>query len=542
MLDLAGPGRQLLFDPACGSGTILLAAARRGYARVAGQELNTSLALVTALRLALAESSAYNVHAGDSLRHDAYPRGTADAVVCNPPFADRNWGLEELANDSRWEYEVPSRLESELAWVQHALAHVAPGGMVVMLMPPAAAGRPSGRRVRQNLVRRGALRAVVSLPPRLAAHYAVSLQIWILQRPDKPQAPSHLLFVDASGFSADQTRRDNQPAIGGQAWDAVRGLINRAWTTFSSDPALVSELSEIAVAVPVIDLLDEEVDLAPGRHLFAGRPLRVSSDELAARRTRLTEKIVRLAELLPEVPLLDGGPDGAIREATLDELAQTGAIFIRRTGTRSADHKEADAGPRIRGRVLTGRDMARATPPSEVTEVIVDEVRNPPIREGDVLVPLVGRRLTARVATDLDVGAYLSPTVFLIRPDPATVDSWFLAGFLSSSDGGRQAARMTSTLGEHMRFDPRRVRIPLPPIGTQREYGEAFRKLWEFARTLRAAHDLGIDFVRDIVDATAAPLAETADREEGFDHVLDVGAERRRESALGLYRGAVSRD
>lgn len=187
----------------------------------------------------------------------------------------------------------------------------------------------------------------------------------------------------------------------------------------------------------------------------------------------------------------------------------------------------ADTGPRLRARVLTGRDMASATPPSEVTEVIADQVRNPPIREGDVLVPLVGRRLTARVATGLDVGAYLSPTVFLIRPDPATVDPWFLAGFLSSSDGGRQAARMTSTLGEHIRFDPRRVRIPLPSIETQRVYGEAFRKLWEFARTLRAAHDLGIDFVRDMIDATAAPLGEAADRGEGDDHVLDVTAERR---------------
>ena len=112
------------------------------------------------------------------------------------------------------------------------------------------------------------------------------------------------------------------------------------------------------------------------------------------------------------------------------------------------------------------------------------------------------------------MGAYLSSTVFLIRPDTATIDPWFLAGFLSSSEGGRQAARMTSTLGEHIRFDPRRVRIPLLPIATQRAYGEAFRKLWEFTRTLRAAHDQGIDFVRDMIDATASSLGETADREE----------------------------
>ncbi len=214
--------------------------------------------------------------------------------------------------------------------------------------------------------------------------------------------------------------------------------------------------------------------------------------------------IARLAELLPALPGPGSGQAQTAREVSLDELAQTGAVFIRRAATRPADEEEHTA-PRVRARVVTGRDIARATPPSEVTEVTADEVRNPAIREGDVLVPLVGRRLAARVATELDVGAYPSPTVVLIRPDPATVDPWFLAGFLSSSDGDRQAARMTSTLGEHTRFDPRRVRIPLPPISTQRAHGEAFRKLWEFTQTLRAAHDLGIDFVQDMTDLTTSP-------------------------------------
>ena len=86
------------------------------------------------------------------------------------------------------------------------------------------------------------------------------------------------------------------------------------------------------------------------------------------------------------------------------------------------------------------------------------------IREGDILVPLIGRRLTARVAEGPDVGAYLSSTVFLIRPDAETIDPWFLAGLLSSSGGGRQSARMASAIGDNIHFEPRRVRVPLLPI------------------------------------------------------------------------------
>jgi hypothetical protein len=198
---------------------------------------------------------------------------------------------------------------------------------------------------------------------------------------------------------------------------------------------------------------------------------------------------------------------------SLEELAQTGAIFIRRAAPRPAEDEKDLSGLRVEGRILTGQDIARTVPPSGIGEVIPDEVRNPTIREGDVLVPLVGRRLTARVAAGRDVAAYLSPTVYLIRPDATTIDPWFLAGFLSSSGGGRQAARMASTMGDHTRFEPRRVRVPLLPIETQRAYGEAFRRLWDFARNLRTAHDEGIDFVRDLIDATAASITEEAGTE-----------------------------
>lgn len=72
-----------------------------------------------------------------------------------------------------------------------------------------------------------------------------------------------------------------------------------------------------------------------------------------------------------------------------------------------------------------------------MAEVIDDEVLNPRVQEGDVLVPYIARRLTARVAAGLDVRAYLSPSVVLIRPDAKTIDPWFLADLLSSSNGER---------------------------------------------------------------------------------------------------------
>jgi hypothetical protein len=87
--------------------------------------------------------------------------------------------------------------------------------------------------------------------------------------------------------------------------------------------------------------------------------------------------------------------------------------------------------------IIAGRDLVRAVPPTEEDDVPDDEV-----------LPHVARQLIARVAQGQDVGAVLSSSVVLIRPDSAVLDPWYLAGLLSSSDSGRQAARMASTLGE----------------------------------------------------------------------------------------------
>ncbi|WP_157601596.1 HsdM family class I SAM-dependent methyltransferase, partial [Saccharomonospora halophila] len=134
-------------DPACGGGGLLAAAVRAGASCVLGQELAEDQAALARVR---AEISAPDgeVHSGDSLRSDAFPDERVDAVVCNPPFGVRDWGHDDLAYDPRWVHGLPPRSESELAWVQHCLAHLGTDGTAVVVMPPGAAERSGGRRVR----------------------------------------------------------------------------------------------------------------------------------------------------------------------------------------------------------------------------------------------------------------------------------------------------------------------------------------------------------------------------------------------------------
>lgn len=504
MLELAGPARGVVLDPACGTGSILLAAADQGYTRLLGQELNPSIARVALLRLAFhgdtGKADGYDIQVGDSFLDDRYRGRAATAVVSSPPFADRTWWHDQLAHDSRWIYGTPARLDSELAWVQHALSHVAPGGSVVMLMPPAAAQRASGRRIRTGLLQRGAVRAVISLPPRLATGYSLPLQLWVLTRPpaDAPPPPP-VLMLDTTGQLPHATGEEI-------SWEQVRHLIATNWLAFSADPAGFHGRAGVARAVPTTDILDEEVDLTPRRHLPPPTEPWIATDALETTRMALAEQLADLTALLPDVPdtrALDLAPT---RTATVDELVKAGLMFLRRPGT-VPETVGTEPSETINVQILDARDLVLGLEPTKIGAVAADEVGNPPIRSGDVLIPAVGRRLTARAATSADLGAYPANTVIVLRPDPEVLDPWFLAGFLSSSDGNRQAARLSSAIGPNLRFDPRKVRVPLLPLDTQRAYGTAFERLSRFNLALRAAHNLGQELVGYTTDALTVPLA-----------------------------------
>lgn len=484
---LVAPCSGRVLDPACGWGALLAAVAARPGNRVdrlLGQDIDGATARLTAVHLAL-RSGGVDVRAGDSLRHDAFVGVQADAVVCNPPFNDRNWGHEELATDPRWEYGLPPRVEPELAWVQHALAHLRSGGTAVLVMPPAAAGRRSGRRIRARLVRRGALRAVITLPPGSVPNTAVALTLWVLRRPAGPEAPGHVLMVDTSAYP-----------------EAFAEVALRAWTRFSHgrDP----DLPGACRRVPVIDLLDEDVDLTPARHL-ASPSEELSGEWIAGRREQAAESLRAAADLMPAVrPAV---PGRGFTWVPVAELVRRGMLEVHHQApVRPGERAEAPDGLPV----LTLDDVLRDAAPSEVTPEAAVQ-RNLVLRPGDVVVPQFVQRPLARVVRE--GGALLGLRLSLLRPDPEQLDPDFVAGFLSSSATLRTA--LVSTTGTRSQVDVRRAELPLLPLAEQRGYGAAFRRLAEFESGLRRAAALGEEAVRLLTDGLAHGSVRPAVPERG---------------------------
>lgn len=456
MADLAAPTRTsasappaLVYDPCCGAGSLLAAAARRGATSLVGQTSESALVpLVNARLTLLADDLSIDIRPGDAMLDDAHPALAADAVLCQPPTTQREWGFDDLAYDPRWEYGMPPRAESELAWVQHALARLRPGGTAVLLLPPGVAARRPGRRIRAELLRRGALRAVIGLPAAWAAPYGPAPQLWILRRPEPVgSAPNHLLFLDRSS-----------PADVADAAETADRIL-AAWHAFERSPAAAVEPGFSAV-LPIIELLDDVVDLSPARHV--PRPeTGLGREELLENRATVQSVLAQLAVLLPEL-----GPDPS---------------------------------PGLPWPMTTLGDLAR----TQALEILSDTAVAP----GDILVPILGGALgQAVVVADGDplVGTNTARGVAALRPDPALLDPWFVAGFLRSDAAARQSVSHASTTS---RMDIRKAPLPRLPLNRQRAYATAFRRIVEFSETLRLVADLGERFARGVTDALAEGTA-----------------------------------
>ncbi|MFC4909903.1 N-6 DNA methylase [Actinomadura gamaensis] len=467
--ELGGAGKvETVLDPACGTGSLLLAAARRwahgSRPSLLGQELDPALAALAAARVGVHTNVEARIEASDTLRRDAFEDVRADVVLCNVPSNQRDWGYDELSADPRWVWGLPPRTESELAWVQHAASVLADAGIAVLALPPSVAARRAGRRIRAGLLRSGALRAVVALPVGSAPPYAIAPHLWVLGAPDR-RGDAAVLMVDASDCRV-------RPSTGrpGVDWAAVALRVRHAWDD--------AETAERTRRVPVIELLDEDVDLSPARHL----PLDAEeyAAGLRANWSELTDRLRRADELRRTLSGLAADPDAApIAKVTIGELERVGALRVQASGTVPSDRVGVGPAPANAVPVLTPEGLAAGDAPQWIAPPEDGKDDLLLARRGDVIVVGTTRAFDARVHTDEP--AALSSLLLVLRVDPDRIDPWFLAGCLRAPGNARRAGGHASTSS---RVDPRRLSVPRLPISEQRRLGAVFQQLADLNATL----------------------------------------------------------
>ncbi|MBQ9067678.1 MAG: SAM-dependent DNA methyltransferase [Eggerthellaceae bacterium] len=214
----AGASNVTVYDPAAGTGTLVLAAAHQIgedrctiYTQDRSQKANEFMRLNLILNNLV--HSLPNVVHDDTLANPRHlsPSGhgirTFDYIVSNPPFkADFSDTRDALAGDSyrsRFWAGVPNitskpeKMEIYLMFLQHLVASLAKGGRAAVVVPTGfltAKGKVP-LAIRARLVDEGMLRGVVSMPSNIFANTGTNVSILFL---DSSEQHESALLMDAS--------------------------------------------------------------------------------------------------------------------------------------------------------------------------------------------------------------------------------------------------------------------------------------------------------------------------------------------------------
>lgn len=186
----------VVYDPACGMAEVLMQVANQfPRTTLVGDEISVDVAHLAAQRAFLSGFD-LDLTIGDTLaEHRDRPDTVADVVVVEPPFG-MSWNENVDRFDPRWRYGLPTKRSSELLWIQHAIAHLKPGGVAFVVTPMRAlfASGPD-ERVRRGLIEAGCVERIIALPGKLHPHTMIPLSLWVLRA---ASGDEQVTFVDAS--------------------------------------------------------------------------------------------------------------------------------------------------------------------------------------------------------------------------------------------------------------------------------------------------------------------------------------------------------
>lgn len=492
-----------VLDPVCGTGDLLMAAAQRFAAEklsLVGVEPDLGSAAIAGLRLALAHPGApSDVRQGHSLRADPLPEVLADVVLSIPPWNERGWGHDELADDARWSLGSPPRAESELAWVQHVLARLQPSGVAVLLLPPTVTSRRSGRRIRSALVRSGALRGVIALPAGIAPPYGVSLTIWVLQAPDTQRAAAGVFMVDSSALAPADGARSN-PA----EWTRIAAEVEATVRVAAGEPTSgQGPVGGRWVVLSALQLLDDQIDLSPTAHVPVADAVSIQQlDDISAEFARSVDGLGSAATMLRQLRFVaDGVPTAA---TTVGDLESARALTLRAGQAVQANEGTPPldgAIPVLTVPALVRRGRADAWVDAQSLAQLRDSADPPVIAvDGDVIV--VGIETVQRSAwVHAGPPTILGPQLYVADYDERLFDGWFLAGCLGAASNIRRASSRATT---STKIDVRRLQVLQLPLDEQRAYGAAFQAVDRLRHAVEAIAGDGEQLIQETTELLAA--------------------------------------
>ena len=193
-----------VYDPTCGSGSLLLRVAREveDVSAFYGQELNRTTYNLARMNMILHDVHyrKFDIRQADTLESPQHVDMRFEAVVANPPFS-ANWSANVIhLNDDRFSQygRLAPKSKADYAFITHMIHQLAENGTMAVVMPHGVLFRGGAEgHIRQYLIEdRNYLDAVIGLPANV--FYGTSIPTSILVFKKCKEHPDNILFIDAS--------------------------------------------------------------------------------------------------------------------------------------------------------------------------------------------------------------------------------------------------------------------------------------------------------------------------------------------------------
>ncbi|WP_306190945.1 class I SAM-dependent DNA methyltransferase [Streptomyces sp. MK5] len=208
-----GPGTRqdhTVYDPTCGSGSLLLKVADeapRGLT-IYGQEKDNATWALAKMNMILHGNEDADILKGDTITNPQFTQGerlqTFDFAVANPPFSIKSWsnGLEKAYG--RFEFGRPPEKNGDYAFLLHVLKSLKSGGKAAVILPHGVLFRSHAEaNIRKELLRRGYIKGIIGLPANLFYGTGIPACVIVLDK-ENAQARTGVFMIDASkGFIKD---------------------------------------------------------------------------------------------------------------------------------------------------------------------------------------------------------------------------------------------------------------------------------------------------------------------------------------------------
>jgi len=207
-----------IYDPACGSGSLLLQAKKHFDAHIVeegffGQEINHTTYNLARMNMFLHNINydKFNIKLGNTLMEPYFGDDKPfDAIVSNPPYSVKWIGSDDptLINDDRFAPAgvLAPKSKADFAFVLHALSYLSSKGRAAIVCFPGIFYRGGAeQQIRKYLADNNYVETVISLAPNLFYGTTIAVTILVLA---KNKTNTATQFIDASGLFKKETNNN----------------------------------------------------------------------------------------------------------------------------------------------------------------------------------------------------------------------------------------------------------------------------------------------------------------------------------------------